>query len=284
MNKTILITGTSTGIGRACALYLDELGFTVYAGVRKPEDARTLRSQASDQLRTINLDVTDEISIYEAAEKVRSESGGKLDGLINNAGIGLGGALELTSLEKIHQVMNVNVVGLLVVTKIFLPMLRQAKGRIINIGSTSSYLSIPGASVYTGSKFAVRAITDALRLELHHFGIDVILVSPGAVESAIWDKSNSYKEAQRNQADQEVMQLYGALRRFGDSFHKDLKRIPAVNVAKVVAEALNKKQAKRYYIVGNDAKGAKKATYLPTAMLDRLILKKIGKYESNETQ
>jgi short-subunit dehydrogenase len=278
MNKTILITGTSTGIGRTCALYFDEIGFTVYAGVRRSEDAKDLEKDASERLRPIILDVSDESSIVEAAKKIESETGGQLDGLINNAGIGLGGALEVTPSKEIYKLMNVNVIGLMVVTKIFLPMLRKSTGRIINIGSTSAYLAFPGISIYAASKFAVRAFTDALRLELHHLGIKVILVSPGAIESAIWDKGAAYRKALRENLDPEMEDLYGSLRRFGDSLYTDLKRIPATDVAEVAAKALTHKHPRRYYIVGKDAKGARKATYLPTAFLDRVILKRIEKF------
>jgi len=278
MNKSVLITGTSTGIGRVCALYLDSLGFTVYAAVRRSEDAESLKKEASERLRPVILDVTDDISITNVATQIESETGGHLDALINNAGVGLGGALEATPLEEIHKVMNINVVGLLTVTKAFLPMLRASQGRIINIGSTAGYLASPGASVYSGSKFAVRAITNALRLELHHFGIKVILVSPGAIESAIWDKGAAYRKALRENLDPEMEDLYGSLRRFGDSLYMDLKRIPATDVAEVAAKALTHKHPRRYYIVGKDAKGARKATYLPTALLDRVILKRIEKF------
>lgn len=278
MNKTVLITGTSTGIGRACALHLDDLGFTVYAGVRKSDDAEALKREASGRLKPIILDVSDESSISIAAEKIKLETGGRIDGLINNAGIGLGGALEVTPLGEIHKLMNVNVIGLLAATKVFLPLLRESQGRIINIGSTSGYLASPGASVYSGSKFAVRAITDALRLELHHFGIKVILVSPGAIESAIWDKGKNYRQALQDSVNPDIAALYSALRRFGDSLYTGMKRIPASEVAKVIADALTNKHPKRHYIVGKDAKGAKKATYLPRAILDRIILKRIEKF------
>lgn len=261
MNKTVLITGTSTGIGRACALHLDNLGFTVYAGVRQSEDANTLEKEASDRLRPMILDVTDENSITKAVNQIKSEAGSRIDGHINNAGTGLGEALEVTPLEEIHKLMNVNVIGLLSVTKKFIPSLRESKGRIINIGSTAGYLASPGASVYSGSKFAVRAITDALRLELYHFGIKVILISPGAIESAIWDKGKAYREALRTRLDPDIAPLYGALRRFGDSLYTEMKRIPALEVANVVAKALTKKQPKRYYLVGNDVKGPGKQRF-----------------------
>jgi len=279
MNRTVLITGTSTGIGRASALHLDDLGFTVYAGVRKPDDAEALKREASGRLKPIILDVADEGSVKSAAQKIKSETGGSIDALINNAGVGLGGALEVTPLEEIHKVMNINVVGLLTVIKIFLPMLRESQGRIINIGSTAGYFSSPGASVYSGSKFAVRAITDALRLELHHFGIKVILVSPGAIESAIWDKGKAYRQALQDSVDTAIASLYSALRRFGDSLYKDMKRIPASRVSNVITDALTSNCPKRHYIVGRDAKGAKKATYLPAALLDKIILKRIAQFE-----
>ena len=279
MNRTVLITGTSTGIGRACALHLDNLGFTVYAGVRRTDDAKDLSKYASQRLRPIIIDIVDEDSVIRAAEHIKSETGGRIDALINNAGVGLGGALEVTPLAEIHKVMNINVVGLLTVTKTFLSMLRESQGRIINIGSTAGYLASPGASVYSGSKFAVRAITDALRLELHHFGIKVILVSPGAIQSAIWDKGQIYRQALQDSVDPAVASLYGALRRFGDSLYKDMKRIPASRVSNVIADALISKRPKRHYIVGKDAKGAKKATYLPAALLDKIILKRIAQFE-----
>ncbi len=277
MNKTLLITGTSTGIGRACALHLDNLGFNVYAGVRGQGDVEALQAEASDRLKPIILDVTDEKAISEAIAKIGVEAG-HLDALINNAGVGLGGALEVTPIEEIRKLLNVNVIGLLAVTKACLPLLRVCKGRIINIGSSAGYLAFPGASVYSASKFAVRAISDALRLELHHFGIKVILISPGAIASAIWDKGKVYREALQAQVDPEIATGYETLRRFGDSLYTDMKRIPASEVAKVVAQVLLDKRPKRYYVVGKDAKGAKSAAFLPAAVLDKIILKRIDEF------
>ena len=184
--KSILITGTSTGIGKACALYLDKLGYKVYACVRKQADGENLKKEASEKFTPIILDVTNGDSIKAAVAIIEKETGGNVFGMINNAGIGRGGALEVTPVSEIRKVLDVNVTGLLAVTQAFIPMLRNGKGRIINIGSTSSFLPFPGASVYSASKFAVRAITDSLRVELKPFGISVILVAPGAVESAIW--------------------------------------------------------------------------------------------------
>lgn len=276
-NKTILITGASSGIGKSCALYLDKLGFKVFAGVRNETDGENLRNEASERLTPILIDVTDEQSIKTAINIIENETGGKLNGLVNNAGIGCGGALEVTSITKIREVMDVNVIGLMAVTKAFLPMLREARGRIINIGSTSGFISIPGGGVYAASKFAVRAITDSLRLELKPFDIKTILVAPGAIETEIWDKTLAYKKEMRKAVTPELAELYQSLRNFGDKLPEVIKKIPAIEVAKSVAHALTSKSPKRYYIVGSDARGAARARRLPKAILDWFIMKRIEK-------
>ena len=276
-NKTIVITGTSTGIGKASALHLDKMGFKVYACVRKQVDGDNLKMEASDRLTPIILDVTDEESINSAANIIEKETDGKLFGLVNNAGVGIGGTLEVTPVKEIRNLMEVNVIGLLAVTKAFIPMLRKSKGRIINIGSTSSLLAFPGASAYSASKFAVRAITDSLRLELKPFGISVILVAPGAVESEIWKKGKVYKNEMRKNVKPEIAQLYTQLIKFGDKLNAELKKIPAIEVAKDVAHALTSEKPKLYYFVGKDAKGAAKATKFPKSFLDWIIMKRIQK-------
>jgi len=273
--KSIVISGTSTGIGKSCALHLDKLGFYVYAGVRKPADGKKLKKEASDRLKPIILNVTDSESIAEAAHFIAKETGGKLYGLVNNAGVGLGGVLEVTPVDEIKKLMDVNVIGLLETTQAFIPMLRKSNGRIINIGSTSSLLAFPGASVYSASKFAVRAISDSLRLELKPFDMKVILVAPGAIESEIWDKGKTYKDSLRKTISPEISQLYSALIKFGDKINAEMKRIPANEVAKVVANAFISNKPKQYYIVGNDAKVAAKVARLPKGFLDWVIGKRI---------
>ena len=276
-NKTIVITGTSTGIGKASALHLDKMGFKVYACVRKQVDGDNLKMEASDRLTPIILDVTDEESINSAANIIEKETDGKLFGLVNNAGVGIGGTLEVTPVKEIRKLIEVNVIGLLAVTKAFIPMLRKSKGRIINVGSTSSLLAFPGASAYSASKFAVRAITDSLRLELKSFGISVVLVAPGAVESEIWEKGKAYKIEMRKNVKPEIAQLYTQLIKFGDKLNSELKKIPAIEVAKDVAHALTSEKPKLYYFVGKDAKGAAKATKFPKSFLDWIIMKRIQK-------
>lgn len=156
-------------------------------------------------------------------------------------------------------------------------MLRQAKGRIINIGSTSSFIAFPGASVYAASKFAVRAITDSLRRELKPFGMSVILVAPGVVESEIWDKRKAYIEKLRKTVTTEIALLYTPLIKFADKLDAEMMKIPASEVAKAVAHGLTSKKPKSVYLVGNDAKRAAKLSHFPRGLLDWIILKPIQK-------
>jgi short-subunit dehydrogenase len=187
-NNAIVITGTSTGIGKACALYLDELGYKVYAGVRKQADGDNLKKEASERLTPLILDVTDENSINMAARIIEKETGGNLYGLINNAGVSLNGPLELLPMSDIQKLMDVNVTGLLAVTKAFLPIIRKTRGKIINISSGHGLLAIPDKSVYAASKFAVQAITDSLRVELRPFGVSVSTIVVGKVNTEVLNK------------------------------------------------------------------------------------------------
>lgn len=274
--KGILITGSSTGIGKACALHLDKLGFKVYAGVRKQADGDSLREEASDKLAPIILDVTDAESIEAAVSIIEKETGGEVYGVVNNAGIGLIGVVEVTLIDEIRRLMEVNVIGLLAVTKAMIPLLRKGKGRIINIGSPSGIIALPGASVYAASKFAVRAITDSLRVELKSFRVSVILVSPGPTESELWEKGKAHKKEMRKRVKPEIAEHYKTFAKFGDKIEKELKTMPADVVAKVVAKALTSAKPKLSYNVGSDAKGAAFFAKLPKRLTDWMILKRIN--------
>ena len=171
-----MVTGASTGIGKAIALALDAVGFRLFAGVRSEADGAALRREATGTLTPLFLDVTDESSIARAVEMMTGQINGELYGLVNNAGVGLGGPLELVPISETRKLMEVNVIGLLAVTQAFVPLLRKARGRIVNMGSLAGIIAIPGGSGYAASKFAVQAITDSLRVEFAPFGIQVTIV------------------------------------------------------------------------------------------------------------
>ena len=275
--KSIVITGASTGIGKATALHLDTLGFKVYAGVRKETDAHRLEGEASANLQALMLDVTDSATIEEAAKTVRDDTEHELHGIINNAGIGISGVLEATPEVELRKVLEVNVVGLHAMTRAFLPLLKFTGGRVINIGSTASFMAGPGSSSYAASKYAVRAITDALRLEVQPFGISVSMIAPGAIESEIWNKAQEYKEQLRNSIAPELLEDYRMFIDAGDKMVKTIKPIPAIEVATAVEHALTSPKPQMEYLVGKDCIRAYKASRMPKKFVNKVLLKRIQK-------
>lgn len=270
--SNVLVTGASTGIGRATALMLSEYGMTVYAGVRKASDGEALAESAVGDLRPVRLDVTSSSDIEAAVERLRADGG--LGALVNNAGLYMGGPLEMMSEEEIRATYDVNVVGLLLLTRAFIPMLREAGGRIVNISSISGLVALPGVSVYAGSKHAVEAITDSLRVELSGFGVRVISVEPGSIQTEIWRKSRE-RDEERSPGEQESRTLYEPLVALLEKVNRDPRGIPAERVAEVVRDALNDDDPKNRYIVGTDARSLSFLRWLPDSIRDGAIKRKI---------
>ncbi|MGA2062437.1 MAG: SDR family oxidoreductase [Thermoguttaceae bacterium] len=205
----VLITGASTGIGQACALELDRRKFQVFAGVRTEAAADRLRKNASPMLTPVMIDVTDSATISAAAAKIKELIGNcGLAGLVNSAGIGVSGPLELVPIEELRRQFEVNVIGQVAVIQAFLPLLRIAKGRIVNIGSINGAVTPPYLGPYSASKFALEAITDALRIELRTWGIRVSIVEPGAIATPIWEKSFADAERLAKTIPSQAMALY----------------------------------------------------------------------------
>jgi NAD(P)-dependent dehydrogenase (short-subunit alcohol dehydrogenase family) len=269
--RSIVITGASSGIGKATALHLDRLHFRVFAGVRKEADGRALEEAASDRLTAILLDVTDDESIAAAVEKVAESTSASLHGLINNAGLSLNGPLELLAMADIKRLMDVNVIGLLAVTKAFLPMLRQGRGRIVNISSGHGLLAIPDKSAYAASKFAVQAISDSLRVELQPFGIAVSCVAVGKVDTEVLSKIVADRERMIRAADPKTVELYTPLIDFFDREVKDLPGVPPDEVAKKVADAMTSARPKPHPLVGPGARKMKNLARLPIRLRDRML-------------
>ena len=272
---SVAVTGASSGIGRACALHLDRIGYQVLAGIRKESDAEALRQSGSERLTPIRLDVTDSGSIAEAADVVRREVGGNgLLGLVNNAGIAVGGPLEFLPLEDMRRLMEVNLIGTLAVTQALLPLLRSGRGRIVNIGSVSGRVAAPFLGPYAASKFALEAMSDALRLEVAPWGIYVAMVEPGAVDTPIWGKALS-EDAERLSARPEIGRtLYGraveAVRRHVEATAES--GMPAQVVAEAVAHALCARRPKARYHVGRGLRlRVAFLTAIPTRWRDKLI-------------
>jgi NAD(P)-dependent dehydrogenase (short-subunit alcohol dehydrogenase family) len=272
---TIVVTGASSGIGAACARHLDSLGFTVWAGVRRKEDGESLARLTSDRLRLLTLDVTDPESIAAAGEaliEATGESG--LAGLVNNAGISVAGPLELLPLSEVRTQFEVNVIGALGVIQVLLPLLRRAHGRIVNISSIAGLAATPFLGAYCGSKFALEAMSDALRLELAPWGIAVSLVEPGAVQSQIWQRATMSAERTLGMVSPELVALYAQpLARMQEVITGAAARaIPAEVVARAVAHALTASRPHVRYLVGKDARfRALMKRLLPARLQDRLL-------------
>ncbi|MBE9051866.1 SDR family NAD(P)-dependent oxidoreductase [Nostocales cyanobacterium LEGE 11386] len=278
--NTVVITGASTGIGAACALLLDQLGYFVFAGVRKDSDAQILKQKASPRLNPIFLDVTDAESIEYAVETLTNAVGDSgILGLVNNAGIAVPGPLELLPIAEFQQQMQVNVTGQLAVTQGFLGLLRQGKGRIVNMGSISGRSAAPFLGAYNASKFALEGLTDVMRMELRPWGISVSIIEPGAIATPIWEKSFTQMDTARQNLPQSAENLYGSAmsavrQKVGILASQGIS--PEL-VAQAVVHALTAKRPKTRYVVGQDAKIAVLLKYLlPDQVYDRVMLYSMG--------
>jgi len=276
-SRYLLVTGASTGIGAACAVECARRGMTVFAGVRNLEAGERLRGQAGASLIPVQLDVTEADSIKQAAEVVRStvgESG--LVGLINNAGIAISGPLEFVPIALLRKQLEVNVVGQIAVTQAVLPLLRQAQGRIVNMGSIAGRAAAPMIGPYAASKFALEALTDSLRLEVQPFGIHVSIVEPGAIATPIWSKSGAMADEMEAASSREAKALYGEMiGRVRDVFTQAAQRAISTDaVVEAVWHALTAARPKTRYLVGTDAKlRAFMVKWLPDRVQDWLMRK-----------
>jgi len=269
----VLISGASTGIGRACALELAARGVRVFAGVRRPVDGDALRAAGGERVVPIHLDVTDGATIAAAAEAIADANGEPaLSGLVNNAGIVVAGPLEFLPLDALRQSLEANVVGLLALTQATLPLLRAGRGRIVNMSSISGRFASPLLGPYAASKYAVEALSDALRRELAPWDIPVALVEPGAVATPIWEKSAAAAQSLLDGLPTEANGYYAAdiERAKRRALRTARTGIPAEVVAAVVHTALTAARPRPRYLVGRDARiGALLARWLPDRVLDR---------------
>ena len=270
----IVVTGTSSGIGRATALRLAAAGYHVYAGVRRPTDAPPPPSADSGKITPLPLDVTDPAQIAAAADTVAGHTGtAGLNGLVNNAGIGVFGPLELIPVQQFRRLLEVNVTGQLAVTQALLPLLRQARGRIIMIGSIGARFTPPFVGALAASKSALATIGEALRQELAPWDIRVVLIEPASVRTEAVDKLERDAQQLLDQATPDGRALYqDAFRRLVATFAAQHEQGSAPEViAEAVTHALTTPQPRAHYLVGkNSRRMAILAATLPTQVLDAL--------------
>jgi NAD(P)-dependent dehydrogenase (short-subunit alcohol dehydrogenase family) len=266
---TVLVTGASTGIGESTARHLRELGFDVVAGVRKDEDAERLGAAG---LQTVKLDVTDAAQVDALRARFR-DSG--LAGLVNNAGMAVAGPLEFVPIDSLRHQLDVNLIGQVAVTQAALPALRRARGRIVNVSSIGGRIALPLVSPYSASKFALEGVSDSLRRELRHLGVDVILIEPGGVKTPIWKKGSALADEMAADMPPEAVQLYGPMMDFLRAETVKIGErtgIDAIEVAKVIGTAMTASRPKTRYLVGREAKSRwAVAKRIPDRAMDSLI-------------
>ncbi|NWF29554.1 SDR family oxidoreductase [Streptomyces sp. PKU-EA00015] len=269
-SKTVLVTGASTGIGRATALMLAREGFTVFAGVRKDSDGVALGATVTP----ITLDVTDPGRIAAAADAI-----GRLDALVNNAGIGVTGPLEFVSLDTLRRQYEVNVFGQIAVTQAMLPKLRDSQGRVVTVGSVGSWITLPFGGPLCSSKHAIRSLNDALRMEVRPWGIRAVLIEPGSIHTSAVDKLEGEVEPRLEAIGDEGRRLYGtAYRTMVTSGLKEERSGSSPDVvARAVLHALTARKPRARYPVGKKSRlMSTLGRVVPQYALDRLRLRVLG--------
>jgi|SRR5215207_1578532 len=274
---TVVVTGASTGIGEATAAHLKALGFDVLAGVRKDEDAERLGGRG---LRPLKLDVTKPDVIARARGEVEQAGGGRLVGLVNNAGIAISAPLEFIPIDRFREQLEVNLVGQVAVTQALLAFLRAARGRVVNVSSIGGRVALPLLGPYAASKFGLEGVSDSLRRELRDLGVTVVVVEPGGIKTPIWRKGNAAADEMLQDVPPEAEQLYGKL---VDTLRGESRKIEQVRglppsaVAEVIGSALTDRKPRTRYLVGRDAKlRAAVARVVSDRAMDALIARALS--------
>ena len=253
--ESALITGASSGIGRATALWLDQRGFRVFAGVRRESDGAQLKSEG-ERIEPVILDVTDADSIGAAARRVRELLGpeGRLTGIVNNAGLALIAPMEYVDVNLLRQQFEVNVLGMAAVTTAFMPLLKRPGGRVVNMSSLSGVLATALSGPYAASKHAVEAMSDALRVEVRGQGIGVSIIEPGVIATEIHDKNRARSDTALENLPQRGREIYGpALAKFHASSESQTA-FPPAEVSKAIHHALTSRKPKSRYPVTRQMK------------------------------
>lgn len=277
--RSVVITGASTGIGWAIAKFLIGRGYRVFGSVRKQADADRLTGEFGQNFTPLLFDVTDEAAVLAAARQVREALGGEtLAGLVNNAGVAVAGPVLELSADDFRRQMDINVIGPVIATQAFGPLLgadpslKGPKGRIVMISSVAGKNGNPLSAPYCASKHAIEGLSESLRRELMLFGIDVIIVAPGAVKTPIWSKAEQfdmsvYQNSPYLPALNKVMAFMMKLGETG---------LPAERIAEVVFEALTAAKPKVRYQITPDWLRHFMTTALPKRTVDRIIAKRLG--------
>jgi NAD(P)-dependent dehydrogenase (short-subunit alcohol dehydrogenase family) len=278
--RSVVVTGASTGIGHASVKLLLDKGFKVFGSVRKQADAERLKGELSANFTPLLFDITDEAAVLAAAREVRASLNGEtLAGLVNNAGIAVAGPVLELSADQFRRQMDVNVIGPIIATQAFGPLLgsdpslKGPKGRIVMISSVAGKNGNPLTPAYAASKHAIEGLSESLRRELMLFGIDVIIVAPGPVKTPIWSKGREAVDTDnyKNSPYLPALQKVSAYMK-----HLDSIGLPPEKIAERVFDALTLPHPKVRYQIAPDPLRHLVTNYLPKRMVDRIIAKRLG--------
>lgn len=277
--QTVLITGCSSGIGKASARLLAEQGFRVYAGIRGRETAEEIRDPALPNLEPVQLDVSDDKNVASVVQEIKSSTPQGLFAVINNAGVGLPAALELSRIDEMRNLFEINTIAPLRIIQTCLPLLRQGQGRVINISSMNGTMALPMVGGYSASKFALEALSDTLRVELRPWQIPVSIIRPGQVRTSIFDKARAALEKHRSEIPEELKpgydKMYAQAAKFNERGAKS--RTSPEQVAQVVLKALTAKHPRPRYHVGLDAHAMRiMNAIVPQRLIDRMLARAMG--------
>jgi NAD(P)-dependent dehydrogenase (short-subunit alcohol dehydrogenase family) len=266
------VTGASGGLGSATVARLDELGWRVFAGVRVAEAGEGLAG-ARGRVTPVLLDICDERAVAEASEQVARDLAGRgVDALVNNAGLVVQGPLELLPRPALRRQFETNVIGHIAVTQAFLPLLRTARGRIVNVSGAAGRVAVPMLGAISASKAALESISDALRMELRHQGVQVSVVTPGLMRTRLHEKSTEAARRDGWAGGAETQRIYArAVRELEDSL-RQAKQAPVDIAVAAIIRALTSKRPAARYVVGRDARQLLVLERLPERLRDRLLM------------
>jgi NAD(P)-dependent dehydrogenase (short-subunit alcohol dehydrogenase family) len=269
----IVVSGASTGIGLATVELLAQKGYIAFAGVRNEADARRVAALHAN-VRAVLLDVTSPESIAAAAAQIRV-TGVPLLGVVSNAGIALGGPLETLPIDELRRVFEVNVFGALAVVQAFLPMLPQNRGRVVFVGSISGRLATPYIGPYSASKFALRSLSDSMRIELAPTGITVSLIEPGSVKTPIWQKGrDNQQKLYENLGDNPRPHYRTALEAVVNATNYEEEHgMPVEVVSESIYRALTDPKPKLQHLLGTPARLGSILASLPAPFRSRMVRK-----------
>jgi NAD(P)-dependent dehydrogenase (short-subunit alcohol dehydrogenase family) len=268
--STVLVTGAARGIGRATALRLADGGWDVIAGVRGADDGETLAQERPGRITPLILDITDDSHVA----ALDSALPARLDAVVNNAGVVVGGPIEAVPLSELRRQLEVNVVGQAAVTQAVLPRLRNAKGRLVFVSSVSGLVATPMSGPYNASKFALEGLADALRMELAPWGIRVVLVEPAQTDTDLWRRADTDLEEAVASLSPQHRDLYAKhIARFRKSIPRSHRMAaPTDGVAATIERALTTRRPRARYVVGTTARAqALLASLTPTVLLDMAL-------------